>query len=85
MDIQRYLCGMDETTMDWLPDSFMSILRAHETLDGEHKLYIDLGSITDATILPGVEARGVGIFTYEGMIQFQVRHNQLRPVKPSQP
>lgn len=79
MDIQRYLCGMDETTFDWLPDSFMAILRANEVLDGEHKLYIDLDSITDATILPGVEARGVGIFTYEGMIQFQVRHNQLRP------
>lgn len=79
MDIQRYLCGMDETTFDWLEDSFMYLLRAHSVLDGEHKLYIDLDSITDATILPGVEARGVGIFTYEGMIQFQVRHNQLRP------
>ncbi len=82
MDIQRYLCGMDETTFDWLPDSFMYQLRANEQLDGANKLYIDLGSITDATILPGVEARGVGIFTYEGMIQFQVRHNQLRPSLP---
>lgn len=82
MDLQRYLCGMDETTFDWLPDSFMSILRAHEVLNGEKKLYIDLASITDASIQPGVEARGIGIYTYEGMIQFQVRHNQLRPSKP---
>lgn len=80
MDLQRYLCGMDEN-YDWLPDSFMSIIRAHQVLDGEKKLYIDLDTLTDATILPGVEARGVGIFTYEGMIQFQVRHNQLRPSK----
>jgi len=78
MDLQRYLAGMDEN-YDWLPDSFMYQLRANETLDGEKKLYIDLGSITDAQILPGIEARGVGIYTYEGVIQFQVRHNQLRP------
>lgn len=81
MDLQRYLCGMDEN-YDWLPDSLMYILRAHEVLDGPKKLYIDLGTITDATILPGIEARGVGIYSYEGMIQFQVRHNQLRPVLP---
>jgi len=81
MELQRYLCGMDEN-YDWLPDSFMSIIRAHQVLDGEKKLYIDLDTITDATVLPGVEARGTGIFTYEGMIQFQVRHNQVRPSKP---
>lgn len=78
MLLQRYLSGMDEN-FDWLEDSFMFQLRANETLDGAHKLYIDLGSITDVQIMPGIEARGVGIYTYEGVVQFQVRHNQLRP------
>lgn len=78
MDLQRYLAGMDEN-FDWLPDSIMYILRSHETLDGAKKLYINLDSITDVNIQPGVEARGVGIYTYEGMVQFQVRHNQIRP------
>lgn len=79
MDLQRYLCGMDAKTYNWLPDSFMFLLRKHQALDAAHKLYIDIDTITSATIQPGVEARGVGIFTYEGMIQFQVRHNQIRP------
>lgn len=78
MLLQRYLAGMGDN-YDWLPDSFMFQLRANEVLDGANKLYIDLGSITDVQIMPGIEARGVGIYTYEGVVQFQVRHNQLRP------
>lgn len=78
MRLQRYLYGMDEN-YDWLPDSIMYLLRKHEVLDGQNRLYIDIGSTTQGSIQPGVEARGVGIFTYEGMVQFTVRHNQIRP------
>ena len=55
------------------------VLRKHKVLDGEKRAYIDLGRGTIAHIRPNLEGRGRGMFLYEGVIEFAIVHNQLRP------
>lgn len=85
MDMHKYLIGRDEN-MDMLGTSTADgrgsleyVCRKHHVLDGEKRLYIDLGSGTKARIVPNIEGRGSGMYLYEGILEFRVVHNQRKP------
>lgn len=78
MEIHRILIGRDEN-MDMLPGSIEYVLRKFHVLDGDNRLYIDLGRETRAQIKPNIEGRGRGMYLYEGIIEFEVKHNQIKP------
>lgn len=77
MAIQDYIGGMDED-FNHRADSLMAVIRNHRVLDGPNKLYIDISSATTSNIQPGIEARGPGIFTYEGSLSFIVEKREKR-------
>lgn len=58
-------------------DSILGCLRAHEDLDT--KLWIDVGSLSTADYGVGVEKRGPGIYTAEGIIRVQIINHSIKP------
>lgn len=78
MELHRLLIGRDEN-MDMLPGSIEYVCRKFDVLDGTNRLYIDLGRETRAKIRPSIEARGRGMFLYEGILELEIKHNQLKP------
>lgn len=78
MKVHRLLIGRDDK-FDLLPDTIEHVLRKFTTLSKDHRLYIDLGNETHAVIKPNIEGRGRGMFLYEGYIEFEVKHNQIKP------
>jgi hypothetical protein len=78
MEIHRILIGRDEN-MDMLPGSLEYVCRKFNVLDGENRLYIDLGRETRAIIRPNIEGRGRGMYLYEGVMEIEIKHNQIRP------
>lgn len=78
MELHRILIGRAEN-MDMMKGTIEWVLRKNHVLDGDNRLYIDLGRETRSWIRPSIEARGRGMFLYEGIIEFEIKHNQIRP------
>lgn len=57
--------------------SLIGILRKHQQLD--NKLWIDLGTDSEPDWGIGIEKRGPGIYTVEGILKISIRHHQLAP------
>ena len=58
-------------------DSILGCLRAHEDLDA--KLWIDVGSLSTADYGVGIEKRGPGIYTAEGVLKIQIVNHSVKP------
>ncbi len=58
-------------------NSIMGALRAHQDLD--NKLWIDVGTLSEVDYGVGLEKRGSGIYTAEGVLRFTVINQQLKP------
>lgn len=58
-------------------DSIIGALRAHQDLDT--KLWIDVGTLSEVDYGVGLEKRGPGIYTAEGVLRFTVINHQIRP------
>lgn len=78
MELHKLLVGRDEN-FDMLEGSIEYVLRKHYVLDASKRLYIDLGRETVARIRPNIEGRGRGMYLYEGTIEIEIKHNQIRP------
>ena len=60
-------------------DSVVGCLRAHQDLDVEQNLYIEVGSETTIEYGLGLEKRGPGVVTAEGVLRFRITHDQNKP------
>jgi len=78
MELHRLLIGRDEN-YDMLVGSLEYVCRKFNVLDRMNRLYIDLGSETRARIRPNIEGRGRGMLLYEGTLEIEIKHNQLKP------
>ncbi len=58
-------------------DSILGALMAHQDLD--EKLWINIDSLSEVDYGVGLEKRGPGIYTAEGIVRFTVKNHQLRP------
>jgi hypothetical protein len=58
-------------------DSILGALMAHEDL--AEKLWINLDTVSEVDYGVGLEKRGPGIYTAEGVVRFTVKNHQLRP------
>ncbi len=74
-----YLAGKDPDTFQFKRDSIIGVLRGNQDLDIGHNLWIEVGTETEVDYGVGVEKRGPGIVTAEGLIRFQLTHDQLNP------
>lgn len=77
MELHRILIGRDEN-FDMLPGSIEYVCRKFNVID-PNRLYIDLGRETRAQIRPSIEGRGRGMFLYEGVMDIEIKHNQIKP------
>lgn len=78
MELHKWLIGRD-ANFDMLEGSLEWVCRKFNVLDGDNRLYIDLGTEARARIRPNIEGRGRGMFLYEGTLEIEIRHNQLKP------
>lgn len=78
MELHRLLIGRDEN-YDMLPGSLEWVCRKFPALDKDKRLYIDLGSETRARIRPNIEGRGRGMLLYEGTLEIEIKHNEIKP------
>lgn len=78
MELHRLLIGRD-ASFDMIPGSIEYVCRKYGVIDGEHRLYIDLGRETHAQIKPNIEGRGMGMYLYEGVMDIEIKHNQIKP------
>lgn len=76
MSLVNLLSGRD-SDYSLKVDSIMGALRAHEELDS--KLWIDVGTLSEVDYGVGLEKRGPGIYTAEGVLRFTVMNQQLTP------
>lgn len=58
-------------------DSLAGVLWSHEQL--ADNLWVNLGQQMEADFGIGIEKRGPGIYTTEGVLRFTVKHQQIRP------
>lgn len=77
-NLHKWLIGRDEN-MDMLEGSLEYVCRKFHVLDADKRLYIDLGRETRARIRPNIEGRGRGMFLYEGTLEIEIKHNQIKP------
>lgn len=85
MEMHKYLAGRDQN-FDMLGTSAADgrgsleyVVRKHHILSGDKRVYIDLKRGTKARIQPNIEGRGSGMYLYEGILEFAIVHNQLKP------
>jgi hypothetical protein len=78
MELHRILIGRDEN-LDMLSGSIEYVCRKYNVISGENRLYIDLGRETHAQIKPNMEGRGRGMYLYEGVLDIELKHNQIKP------
>jgi len=62
-----------------LSGSIEYVCRKYNVISGENRLYIDLGRETHAQIKPNIEGRGRGMYLYEGVLDIELKHNQIKP------
>lgn len=74
-----FLTGLDAETLKLRSDCIVGVLRAHQDLDKPNNIYIEVGSETSVEYGIGLEKRGPGIVTAEGILRFQVTHDQMKP------
>lgn len=60
-------------------DSVVGCLRAHQDLDVPQNLFIEVGSETVIEYGLGLEKRGPGVVTAEGVMRFRITHDQPKP------
>lgn len=73
------LCEGRGTDYGLRADSIAAVLRSHQVLDGNNKLYIDIeGADTTIEYILSPPARR-GIFSVEAIIRTQLKQLQLRP------
>lgn len=82
--VHKLLMGRDENldilgTIEGKEGSLEFAIRKNNVLDGEKRVYIDLGRGTRAYVRPNIEGRGRNMFLYEGILEFTVVKNQLKP------
>lgn len=72
------LCEGRDSDFELKPDSLAGVLRKYEVLDGNHKLYIDIGNDTQIDYVLSPPQRR-GIFTVEAIIRTTLKQQLLRP------
>ena len=77
--VVEFISAKEPATCKIRSDSILGVLRAHQDLDVEHNIYIEAGSETTVEYGIGLEKRGSGIVTAEGVLRFQVTHDQNKP------
>ncbi len=71
------IAGRDDN-MNIREDSIVGCLRKYQDLENG-KLWIEIGTETEIDYGLGIEKRGPGIMTAEGLIRFQVTLDQIKP------
>ena len=77
--VVEFISAKDTNSYQLKPDSILGALRAHQDLDLARNVYIEVGSETTIEYGVGLEKRGPGIVTAEGVITFQITHDQVKP------
>ena len=77
--VVELLAGKDPSTFLFRRDSVIGALREHQELDHDHNLWIEVGSETTIEYGVGLEKRGAGIVTAEGLLRFKLTNDQVIP------
>lgn len=77
--IVEFMAKKDKNTLEFDKNSIIGALRSHQELDMAHNLWIEVGTQSSVEYGVGLEKRGAGIVTAEGVLRFQISHDQLIP------
>ena len=77
--VVEFLEAKDPDSLLLKNDSILGVLRKNQDLGAEQNLWIETGTETTVEYGVGIEKRGVGIMTAEGVLRFAITHDQVIP------
>jgi len=80
--VVEFVAGKDKNTWQLKPDSVLGALRANQSLYETKNFWIEVGTESTVNYGIGMEKRGAGIITAEGVITIQATYDQVAPHNP---